>query len=219
MISIRKKRLNRLGNRKKRRREMEALRSRISNAALAPNASGVTVEDREDEIDELATRDWKKAVELLAEKKLRDLQKEQIEAEKQNSLWAELEHSKSRVRERYPSVDIESSEEAKAYMEVLNENPSYLKNTHGPELAMYKMEERLRAQGRVPKEVEPLIDRELERRSRVSTASVTPGRHAAKPNTYVLSKDQKELCDRHKIPYEEYARNAKRLESGESLEV
>src|SRR3989338_5246643 len=38
------------------RREMEALRSRISNAALAPNASGVT----EEEIDELATRDWKK---------------------------------------------------------------------------------------------------------------------------------------------------------------
>lgn len=199
------------------RKEIDELKNRFSNLTLAQAEPPATVE--EDEIDKLANQDWKKAVELLAERKIEEIAQRQRADEQQNLSIQELEQSKTRVRSKYPSIDHEESEEAKVYMEVLNENPGLLRNVYGPELAMYKMEERMRSQGRVPEEVKPIIDKELARRSRVQATSLPGGRPASKPNTYVLTREQKEYCDFHNISYDQYARTAKNLESGESLEA
>ena len=169
-----------------------------------------------DEIEEIAKRDWKlgvkKVVEGDIESKVQEiLAKRDLAQQELNSKKAkedDLEKSKKRVIEKYPSIEDPNSEEQRIYLDVINEDDSLLRNVHGPEIAMYRMEERLRGMGRVPKGVQPMVDKEVNRLARAGASSVV-GRQASSNGKVTLSKDQKEFCDHYKIPYDQYAKNLK----------
>ena len=118
-----------------------------------------------DPLDEIAQKDWKKAVRMLAQQELQEQAKVLKKQEENNKLVSELENSKSRVREKYPQLDDENSEEARLYIDVINENPNLSRNPYGPELAMYKMEEKMRTMGKVPPQVKAIVDKESSAKS------------------------------------------------------
>jgi len=179
-----------------------------------------------DEIDEIAQRDWKlgvkKVVEQDIESKIQEiLQKRDqavLESQRRMSLESELDNSKQKVLRKYPSIEDDTSEESSIYRQVLNEDQSLLSNVHGPEIAMYRMEDRMRSMGKTPPSVQPIVDREVNRLVRAGVSSVV-GRTASPTGKITLTKDQKEFCDHYKIPYEQYAKNLKAQEAIGGVEV
>ena len=200
------------------RKELEDLKLSVKNIRLAPIESDDNVET-EDPIDKEAQKDWKKAVRMLAKQEMEEERKREKEFIEKRNVENQFEQSLKRVRDKYPKIDDEATEEAQILIEVINENPSLKNNPYGPELAMYKMEEKMRGMGKILSDVKPIVDKEVNRRVRVN-ASISPnGTRGEKTNKYVLTSEQKEYCDHHNIPYDKYARTAKQLESGESLEA
>ena len=180
----------------------------------------------QDEIDEIAQKDWKLGVKTLVskdiEKTVNDIlsKRDQIqrEIEKKSLLTNELERSKQKVIERYPSIEEEGSEESQIYRQVINEDSSILSNVHGPEIAMYRMEERMRQMGKTPASVQPFVEREVNRLVRAGASSVV-GRQANQNGKITLNKEQKEFCDHYKIPYEQYAKNLKAQDARGGVEA
>jgi len=70
---------------------------------------------------------------------------------------------------KYPGIDDSSTPEGQAYVQAINENPALLKNVYGPELAMYKMEEKLRTTSPVDPDA---VDLEVQRRMRTNANAV-----------------------------------------------
>ena len=212
-------------------RKQEELMKKLNEMADSFQASRTkepeaVVEEDLDETDRLAQKDWKAAVRklgaeeatrILAEERKKQEETSKVESQKK---WAEdqLEKSSQRVLERYPQLADKSSDEASLYAKVFEEDPSLLSNVYAPEIAMYRMEDRLREMGRTPASVKPLVDREVERRSRAGAGSVI----GTKPSTdgkVHLTPEQKRVCDANNIPYEEYAKNAKSLETKGVVEI
>lgn len=167
-----------------------------------------------DELDQIAEKDWKQAVRILAEQvadeKLTARQKAELTQRTEQERIMTLNKSKSNVLSKYPNIDDETSQESKIYAKVLEENPDLLSNVRGPELAMYKMEERLKSSDPILQQKENMdeIDKEVQRRMRISASSVPAGRPAA-DNKIVLTTLDKEYCDRNGIPYEQFAKMTK----------
>lgn len=178
-----------------------------------------------DEIDEIAQKDWKMGVKKVVlpeiESKIEEILRKRDEAQAQltrrNFAEAELDKSKQKVLQKYPQVEDEASEESSLYRQVISEDPSILQNVHGPEIAMYRMEERMQQMGRTPKSVKPIIDREVNRLARAGASSIV-GRQMSQNGKITLTKEQKEFCDHYNIPYEQYAKNLK-AESFGGVEV
>lgn len=185
--------------------------------------TGTSNPDDTDDLDKIAEQDWKKAVDILAERRAKKILEEHEEAKKKQAEVAntqnELAMSKARVLKECPEIEEEGSPEAIAYIGVLNEDPKLLTNPRGPELAMYRMRERLKSEPK--RETVTDIDKEVQRRTRVSSAYVAPG---VKPtsNQITLTKSEKEFCDSHHIPYEQYAKvktyDSARLKEGVEVE-
>src|SRR3990167_4752531 len=175
----------------------------------------------QDDLEKIAEQDWKKAVKILG----REAASEVLAEERQK--WEELsrrerenhilENSKKIVLERYPSLENESSEEAQVYLEVLREDPSVLSNSHGPEIAMSRMEQKLAQMGKNAGQVRSVLDREVGReRERLIRAQATSGvssRSSGGETKIVLSQDEKEFCDEKGLPYERYAEMKRRDKS------
>lgn len=171
-----------------------------------------------DEIDEIAQKDWKQGVKKLVEKEFNvqsmiedafaKREKATAEIQHKKTLENELEKSKQRVLERYPTIEDETSEESSLYRQVVNEDSSLLSNVHGPEIAMYRMEEKMRQTGKIPSSSRPMIDKEAQRLARAGVSSVV-GRQPSPNGKITLTKEQKEFCDHYSIPYEQYAKNLK----------
>ena len=176
-------------------------------------------EEELDEIDKLAEKDWKAAVRKLADERATELfkkhQDEYVEAQKKQAKLSELEKSKSTVMARYPNIEDETTEESKFYREVLSQDSSLLSNIHGPEIAMYRMEEHMRSLGKVPKPVKQMVEKEVNRLTRASVSNVT-GRPATNGNKITLTAEQQEFCDHNGIRYEDYARQLKALSTKEN---
>jgi hypothetical protein len=198
-------------------RELDEMRKQIASRPVQTAPAS----EPADEIDEIAQKDWKQGVkrvvlpEVQAEIKQEFERREQERQKKEReaAAEAELDRSKKRVMERYPTVEEEGSEEQRVYLEVLNEDKSLLSNIHGPEIAMYRMEDRLRQMGRTPSSLKPIVDREVNRLARAGASSVVG--HQASPNGKItLSKEQREFCDHYNIPYEQYAKNLKAQAGG-----
>ena len=180
----------------------------------------------EDEIDREAQRDWKSGVKKLVlpeiEAKVHEIlaKKEQaiLEVQKRKTAESELEKSNQLVLQEYPEIEDEGSEVSQVYRQVINEDPSILNNVKGPEIAMARMERRLRQMGRTPLSVKPIVDREVNRLTRAGASSVV-GKSATQSGKIMLTKEQKEFCDHYKIPYEQYAKNLKAQEASGGVEV
>jgi len=171
----------------------------------------------QDPIDRVAYKDWKQGVKLVA-KQLLEEEKERLRQEEASySKVRELETSRQKVRERYPMIDDESAPETRLFIQIQNENQSLLSNPRGPELVMHLMEERMRANGRMTPDIRPAVEKEINRRARVGVGQLPQGR-TTKSDTYTLTKEQKQYCDHHKIPYDKYATMARALDQGEGIE-
>lgn len=203
-------------------KELQELKDQLKASSL-PKAEQKEVID---EIDKLAQQDWKAGVKLLVKEDIEDrvnavLKKRDEDAlasQRRYAVDQELDNSKKLVMQKYPKIEEDGSEENKLYLEVINEHPELLKNTHGPEIAMYRMEERMRAMGRIPPTVRPVIDKEVNRLVRAGASSVI-GRTASPNGKITLTKEQKEFCDHYKIPYERYAKNLKADEARGGVEA
>lgn len=177
--------------------------------------------ETQDEIDKIAERDWKQGVKKVVEKdieaKVQEIlsKREQAlnEVQKRTAMESELEKSKQRVFQKYPTIEDVGTDESRIYREVINEDNSLLSNIHGPEIAMYRMEEKMRAAGRVLASERPIITQEAQRLVRAGASSVV-GRQASPSGKVTLSKEQKQFCDHYKIPYEQYAKNLKAMAGG-----
>lgn len=170
----------------------------------------------QDEIDEIAQKDWKAGVKRVVlpdiEAKIQEAfekrEKAQAELAKRQASESELERSKQKVLQKYPTIEDAGSDEQRIYLEVINEDQSLLSNIHGPEIAMYRMEERLREAGRVPSAFKPAVDREVTRLARAGASSVV-GRQASPNGKITLTKEQKEFCDQNNLDYGNYAKYLK----------
>ena len=183
--------------------------------------------DLDPEIQRLAETNWQKAVEKLAEKKAeaiieRKIQEQRLkdtQAANQQNQVQEWEKSKKKVIERYPTIENESTEEARLLREVYNEDQSLFGNIHGPEIAMYRMEEKMRSNGVTPASAKPLLDRETSRIARASGSAVV-GRGPSTNGTKIrLTAEQVKFCQDHKIPQESYAKSLARFATGEGVEA
>jgi len=199
----------------KRMKDMEAL----ANQSLKPQAQE---QKPTDDLDEIANQDWKKAVKILGKEAAKEYfaelqQQNTVEATRRES-ELELEKSRKLVLSRYPNIENESTEEYKTYVEVVNEDPQLLRNPRGPEIAMYRMEQKLMANGKVPAAVknyvEPKIDEEVNRRARVGAVSATPKAPVRNDNVIVLTQDEKEFCETRGIPFGKYAEMRKISKEG-----
>lgn len=159
---------------------------------------------------------WKAEIEKLAEEKaVQRLQVWQLEQQQQQVVQFQRntqEASKSRVIAKYPDLHPDTgtvdSVVGKAYLNVLNEHPDWITNPYGPELAMYAMEEKLKAESTTTPAGGPA-------KSRTAATSLQPSRPLASGGErYTLTREQKAFCDRHSIKYEEFLKNATALEQG-----
>lgn len=202
-------------------REIQSLRDELHKATTPEKVSEI-----KDEIDEIAQRDWKAGVKKVVETQINEavsaaLKKRDEETQavnKRYSIERELETSKAKVLQKYPKIEESGSEESQLYISVINEDTSLLSNTHGPEIAMYRMEEKMRAMGRIPPTVQPAVDKEVSRLVRAGASSVV-GRKASPNGKITLTREQKEFCDHNNIPYENYAKNLKADEARGGVEA
>ena len=196
--------------------------------ALQKSATPQQAEAIQEEIDdyERIARDekkggWKKAVRMLAEEEAKRILQEAVQvkqSEESDRLRAQLvEKSRNFVLSQYPQLADESSDELKVFTQVWNENPTLWNNPEGHRLAMYEMEERIRAMGKTPKRVKYDVDKEVRRQLRANVSNVAGRNGSVSGNKYILTKEQQNVCDQLGIKYEEYAKTAKALENKEDI--
>ena len=188
----------------------------------ATPAQAEQIDEQLDEIDKLAQKDWKAAVKKLAlEEAQRHLQETiQFRGQQETEMLRQqvVEKSRNFVLSQYPQLADESSDERKVFNQVWNENPTLWNNPEGHRLAMYEMEERIRAMGRTPKRVKYEVDKEVKRQLRANISQVS-GNGGPSSNKYVLTKEQQEVCDQLGIKYEDYAKTARALENKEDITI
>lgn len=168
-----------------------------------------------DNLDELLEQgNWRTPVETVAEKAVEKALAKQRDEEALKAQEAKrldtLERSKASVTAKYPDIEDQKSEVAQRYMKILNEHPEYLSNEFGPVLAMRDMEDNLRQEGRLDEFTKKKVAEEVERRTRTNASSIP--KSSGTPSSsgkVVLTKEDRELCDRMGIRYEDYARNRK----------
>ena len=205
-------------------RELREVKEQLASRNTVQK-SNVSAEP-EDEIDREAQRDWKSGVKKLVgpeiEAKVQEAFSKREQAQKEldarASREAVQERSKQLVLQEYPEIEDESSEVSQVYRQVINEDPTVLREPRGPEIAMAAMERRLRQMGRTPRSEKPIVDREVNRLTRARVSSVV-GKQASPNGKIMLTKEQKEFCDHYKLPYEQYAKNLKAQEASGGVEV
>lgn len=170
----------------------------------------------QDEIEELAQKDWKAAVRKLAEEEAREIIKKREsefrEEQTKQAMIRQEERSRQKVLAAYPNILDEGSHEFKAYMDIFNEelreDPYFVNNPRKHEIILPQLRERLKAP-------EDAIERsEIERLKRVAAGAQTPSRPAQTQNKIVLSQEEIDMCKKSGIPVEVYARTKKIGPSG-----
>jgi len=167
----------------------------------------------EEQWDQLAKQDWKKAVDLRSSIQAEDKYKEQ----KMSSEFSRVqEESKARVLERHPELNDPNSEKAKIYRNIVVANPEYTVQKKGPLSAMYEMEDYMEKhmgykREEIVKAERTAREEEAARHSRVALTS-TAGRHSeAGGSKITLTKDEVDFCNLQGIDPKTYAANKKKL--------
>lgn len=181
-------------------------------ANLKPAAPAKPAEDV-DPIEELAQKDWKLGVAEVTKRVLEEKERKDREEAERKSRETKLERARTTVLNRYPNIEDENTEEGRLYVQAMNsmatEDPRIYQNEYGPVLVMHRMEELMRAAGKVPPayrpQVEQEVDSEVRRRERIGAGSLPAGRQTGSENIVVLTAEEKQICDENSIPYERYA--------------
>ena len=131
-----------------------------------------------------------------------------------NTRQSIMDESKLSVITKYPDLHPDRSDPSsllvKMYDQVVSElssrDPQFVYDPYGPVVAMREMEDRLKEQAKESPS------------PRRSAGGLPPSRPLQQSNgKVILSKDQKDFCDYHNIPYTEYAKTQRTLDSGEEI--
>lgn len=204
-------------------RKLETKIEELTEVLRSSGSSRAEKKEAKDELDELVeSGDWKTAVRKLATEEAHNILKsrdEELTTErKRQEVHGRLEASKTRVLDKYPDLNDPDSELSRRYIKIKNEYPHFLRNEMGPELAMYKMEEELRTEGRFDEYTKKAVEKEVLRQARAGASQV--GRSTAATNgKVVLTKEMKEACDANGWNYEDYAKMVNQLQKNSQVEA
>jgi hypothetical protein len=185
------------------------------SAAPAPKAAPVPdgIPKTEEEWDALAEKDWKKAVDLRSNMNAQHVIATNNQAS-QNA--AALEKAKSRVLERHPELNDNSSEKSKIFLNILNNNPDYVHHPNGPIYAMRDMEEHMETVMGYKREDIVSAEKKGAQRESVRQHRIVLNKGGGKipgrgENKVTLTKDESEFCKIQGIDPKEFAKTKKKL--------
>lgn len=176
----------------------------------------------EEEWDDLADKDWKKAVDLRSIQNAKNIIQQQQQVAKADRVLTE---SKQKVLAVHPELSDNNSEKSKIYLSILDANPDYLTQPRGPIYAMRDMEDYMEnTLGYKRSEIRSAeragATREASRQNRIVLNKGSGRVNANNGNKITLTKDEMEFCKFQGIDPKEYARNKKMLsKSGKKDEV
>jgi len=206
---------------------VDTLTQQVSNLATKTTAPRTTtpaspaIPQTDAEWDELADKDWKKAVDLRSIQNAQNIMAKQQQATKAESA---LEEAKQKVIATHPELNDNNSEKAKIYLTILDANPDYLTQPRGPLYAMRDMEDYMEnTLGYKRSEIRSAeragAEREASRQNRiVLNKGVGRTSNASSENKVVVSKDEMEFCKFHNIDPKEYAKNKQKLSKSSAKE-
>lgn len=196
---------------------MEELANRISGNAQPKGTE--KLDDFDEEVERVAQTDWRKAVDMRAERiaekkmeeRLRAIESERKQSEARESAARVEVKSREKVLKEFPDILDESTPEFREYMEIynreVNDDPMFQYNPRKHEIILPELREKFKGRS-----VE--VNSEIERLKRVAVGSSSPARPNSTSNKIMLTQDEIEMCKRSGIPIESYARTKKLGASG-----
>lgn len=204
---------------KKEREELARLRAERQAAPVADEVqeqrvprnrrviNGIPVPETEKEWDDLARRNWRTAVDLRS-----IVNAEQVNEQvyQQREAARVMEDSKQKVLSKHPELNDASTEKSQVYLQILRENPEYLRMAKGPMIAMREMEERMSEAGTLGDVSKAHADgarSEAARQQRVAVVA-SGGKVSGTPGakTVTLTKDELEMCEHSGLDPKAYAK-------------
>lgn len=195
------------------RQMMEEMIQRMSPSGQ-PQKGTEKLDEFDEEVERVAQTDWRKAVDMraerIAERKLEEKLKAKEEEQKtlgarQQALRIEA-RGRDKVLAEFPDIMDESSPEFRQYMEIYNretsEDPLFVYNPRKHEIILPELREKMKG-----KPVE--TNHEIDRLRRVAAGSTTPSRQNNSSEKIMLTQDEITMCKRSGIPIETYARTKK----------
>lgn len=162
------------------------------------------VEPKPDDLDELVQKDWKMGVRKVVESVMTE-QTAKTQAESQEQFESRIrQESIKKVMERHKELNDPTSDKAKEFQKVLEENPDFVTNPRGPLLTAYEMENRLNSRATIDSRETKVNQVSKEARSRA--AGVTSGTSPSGKSNYSLSKQDMDFCKLNNINPENYKR-------------
>ncbi len=202
-------------------REIEEIKNRTINE---PSNTKPVIDTELDEIDKVAQTDWKKAVNMLAERKAREIldnEKVHIQEEQEKiGVQGIMEKNSQSVVAKHPELNEEGSEKSEIFQSILRDNPRWRTSPDGPLLVMYKMEDELKKRGYdVDGKVSEKVNNEVNRITRASSASLPSSRKTPYTNKIILTREQRDFCDQNGMSYEDYARTLSKSGGREGISI
>lgn len=207
-------------------RELGDLKTKLSQLSSSSQPSPQTETAPKvytDELDKLKTEDPWKAVDVRARQIAQEMMQEREAKSELDRIQKEnftlKESNIAEVIQHYPDLHPEQgnpdSDVSRVYADVLNKNPRFLYSPDGPALAEREMEKEFMKQGvdiTKQKRAVYMPSKQTPTRRGGELTSLPPGRTSS-DSRYTLTSEEKEMCERYGIPLEEYAKNAKTLET------
>lgn len=198
---------------------MEEFLQRMSSTQAQPKKVAEKLDEFDEEVERVAQTDWRKAVDMraerIAERKLEEKLKAREEQSKQDENRQHATRVEARGREKvlaeFPDIMDESTLEFKQYMEIYNreiaEDPLFMYNPRKHEIILPELRDKMK---------DRMVDTnpEIDRLKRVAAGSSTPSRPNQYSNKIMLTQSEIEMCKRSGIPIETYARTKKLGEAG-----
>lgn len=172
------------------------------------------LDEFDEEVERVAQTDWRKAVDMRAEKKADELFEKKMKAQEDEKKSTEFRQNTLRIEARgrdkviteFPDIVDESTPAFKAYMDIynreVNEDPYFMNNPRKHDIILPELREKMKSK---PIEMNPEIDR----LKRVAAGSITPTRQNTESNKIMLTQEEITMCKRSGIPIETYARTKK----------
>lgn len=172
------------------------------------------LDEFDEEVERVAQTDWRKAVDMRAERKAEELYEKKMKArEEEDRNKTTREHSarieakgREKVLNEFPNIMDESTPEFRTYMEIYNaevaDDPLFMYNPRKHEIVLPELREKMKG-----KAVD--TNPEIDRLRRVAAGASTPSRPNVASNKIMLTQEEIAMCKRSGIPIETYARTKK----------